>query len=157
VRLRRLGWLSRDHELVGGDGRPLAQLRLRAFREAGEVLLRDGRCWSVRRDPNFGPWRLQDGTGTTLVAATKEGLRERFTVSWPGGSLRLERRASFGRRHLEVLDSTSGARIGEVRQLGLSGRASDLDLPAAPQEVVAMIAWLVAMLGQRDAAVAAQH
>jgi hypothetical protein len=157
VQLRRLSWLSRDHELVGDDGRSLAQLRLRAFREAGEVLLPDGRRWSVHRDPNFGPWRLEDGDGATLVTATKEGLGERFTVAWPAGTLRLERRAALGRRHLEVLDGVSGAGIGEVRPLGLAGHRYDLDLPAVPQEVVGTIAWLVAMLAQRDAAVAAQH
>ena len=156
MQLRRLSWLSRDHELVGDDGRSLAQVRLRAFREAGEVLTTDGRQWAVQRDPNFGPWRLIDEGGAVLVTATKE-MRERFTVEWPAGSLRLERRASFGRRVLEVLDGASGARVGEVRQQGLSGRSYDLELPSAPAEVVAMVAWLAAMLAQRDAAVAAQN
>jgi hypothetical protein len=156
VQLRRLSWLSRDHELVGDDGRSLAQVRLRAFREAGEVLAADGRRWTVRRDPNFGPWRLTDDSGTVLVTATKE-LRERFTLEWPAGSLRLERRTTFGRRVLEVLDGASGARVGEVRQRGLSGRSYDLSLPDLPEEAVATVAWLAAMLAQRDASVAAQN
>jgi hypothetical protein len=157
VQLRRLSWLSRDHELVGDDGQPLAQLRMRAFREAGEILTADGRRWDVRRDPNFGPWRITDGDGVELAVAEKEGLRERFAVRWPQGELRLERRSNLGRRSLEVLDGASGTPVGEVRSEGWAGRLHTLDLPVAPDEVVGTIAWLVVMLAQRDASAAAQN
>jgi hypothetical protein len=156
VQLRRRGPFSRDHELVGEDGVSLAQVRLQALREAGEIEAADGRRWTVRRDPGFGPWRVADEGGATLVTATKDGLRERFEIEWPTGGLRLERRSSLGQRRLEVLDGASGARVGEIRQRGWTGSTHELDLPIAPDEVVGTVAWLVAMLVQRDAAAASQ-
>jgi hypothetical protein len=103
-----------------------------------------------------GPWRVADEGGATLVTATKDGLRERFEIEWPTGGLRLERRSSLGQRRLEVLDGASGARVGEIRQRGWTGSTHELDLPIAPDEVVGTVAWLVAMLVQRDAAAASQ-
>jgi hypothetical protein len=157
VRLRRLSALSRDHELLGHDGQRLAEVRLRAFREAGEVLAADGRRWTVERAPNFGPWNVSDERGTTVVTVTKEGLRERFSVTWPTGGLLLTRRAALGRRLMDVVDAASGEKVGDISQQGRVARTFDLDLPVTPDEVLGAIAWVLAMLAQRDAAVAAQH
>jgi hypothetical protein len=157
VLLRRPNPFSTDHELVGDDGLPLAQVRLQALREAGEIETTDGRRWTVRRDPAFGPWRITDGTGATLVTVTKDGLRDRFTIGWATGALRLERRTSLGQRRLELLDAAAGASVGEVRQRGWTGRTYELTLPIAPDEVLGTVAWLVAMLARRDATAASQN
>jgi hypothetical protein len=157
VLLRRPKAFSADHELVGDDGLPLAQVRLRSLREAGEIETTDGRRWTVRRDPGFGPWRITDESGATLVTATKDGIRDRFAIEWASGALRLERRTSLGQRRLELLDAASGATVGEVRQRGWAGRTYELTLPNAPDEVLGTVAWLVAMLARRDATAASQN
>jgi hypothetical protein len=158
VEVRRQGWFGRDHELVD-DGQLLARLTYAAMREQGEVHAADGRTWPVRRLPRFGPWQLTDQAGVPHATATKDdAFRERFTLAWNGADrLVLERRSNLGRRLLVAVDLTTGADVGRIEQRGLGGRVTRLDLPVLPDEVVALVAWLVGMLAHRDTAVAAQN
>jgi hypothetical protein len=159
MEVRQRGWFGREFELADG-AQVLALLSYAAMREHGEVQAADGRVWSIRRLPGFGPWQLADRSGVPLATATKDdAFRDRFTLAWRDADrLRLERRSNFGRRLLIAVDLTTGTDVGRVEQRGFTGRVTTLQLPVLPDEVLALVAWLVGMLSHRDAAaVAAQN
>jgi len=150
MELRRRGFAGQRYELAGDDGVLVAEITVRAMREAGVVTTVDGREWHLARQPGFGPWHTTAADGAVLVTTTKLDLRERFDLSWPAGRWRVERRGGFFRRRLEVLDTADGQVVGEVVQTSPTRGIHHLSVPLVADEVLATIAFLAVLLDRRD-------